>query len=44
VDAAQVESAKAKICAAYGAELGRTPDAFIARLAQGGREIQMAIQ
>jgi galactokinase len=44
VDAAQVESAKASICAAYGAELGRTPDAFIARLAQGGREIQMATQ
>jgi galactokinase len=42
VDAAHVEEASASICAAYGAYLGRVPEAFVARLAQGGHEIETA--
>jgi galactokinase len=41
VDAAQVEAAQASIVASYGDYLGRAPDAFIARLAQGGHELKV---
>jgi galactokinase len=42
VAAAQVESAQAAIVAGYGDYLGRAPEAFIARLAQGGHEMSLA--
>jgi galactokinase len=41
VDADQVDAATRAICTAYGQELGRMPDAFVARLAQGGHEIDL---
>jgi galactokinase len=39
VDVSQVEAAQRAIVQAYGADLGRAPDAFIARLARGAHEI-----
>jgi galactokinase len=38
-DPSHVAAAQAHIVATYGASLGRTPDSFIARLAQGAHEI-----
>jgi galactokinase len=41
VDASQVDAAQAAIVSGYGDYLGRAPDAFVARLAQGGHELTL---
>jgi galactokinase len=42
VDAGQVEATQAAIVKSYGDYLGRAPDAFVARLAQGGHELPLS--